>query len=100
MGPSAFAALQIAVRARVRTCVQPDLGQGHPGVQGSLLGGAALQRRGNLGQGLLHSARRDGRGVNGAWADTIAPLEASWLGMAPALRSHGTTKQRRRKEEQ
>lgn len=52
--------------ARVRTCVQPDLGQGHPGVQGSLLGGAALQRRRHLGQRLLYPTGSDGRGVDGA----------------------------------
>lgn len=35
-------------RGQSGTCVQPDLCQRHPGVQGARLGGAALQGRGHF----------------------------------------------------
>lgn len=54
----------VCVSVSVTTCMQPDLSQGHPGVQGSLLGCAALQGRRHLGESLLYSAGRDGRGVD------------------------------------
>lgn len=59
---------------RVHTCMQPDLSQGHPGVQGSLLGGTALQGRRDLGQSLFYSTRSYRCGVNWTWVERIMPL--------------------------
>lgn len=53
--------------------MQPDLSQGHPGVQGSMFGGAALQGGGYLRQSLLHTTGRYWCRVNRTWRQRIKP---------------------------
>lgn len=62
------------VYVHVYTCMQPDLSQRHPGVQGSLFGGAALQGGGHLRQSLLHTTGCYRCSMNRAWRERMKPL--------------------------
>lgn len=77
----------------VHTCMQPDLSQGHPGVQGSLLGGTALQGRGYLRESLLYTTRCYRCSMNWTWGGENQTIrhgvpDRYWLTTTEALGSH------------
>lgn len=54
--------------------MQPDLSQGHPGVQGTMFGCTALKGGGDLRQSLLNTTGCYGRSMHRTWRETIKPL--------------------------
>lgn len=88
------------VNVYVHTCMQPDLSQGHPGVEGSMFRGAALQGGGYLRQSLLHTTGCYGSSMHRTWRDTIhyqpsytASHQRHWLTNYSSIRQPCATMQ-------